>query len=123
MTSPLAIVFHERLMPGSQLANRLRDLNYRVLNLDNPALLAASAERETPLLLFVDLATPGDVCGAIARLKSEPATSHLPVIAFAPDSEPALLDAAQKAGANFAVTETAVISHLPQLLEQALHLD
>ena len=26
-------------------------------------------------------------------------------------------------GANFAVTETAVISHLPQLLEQALHLD
>ena len=123
MTSPLAIVFHERLMPGSQLANRLRDLNYRVLTLDNPALLAASAERETPLLLFVDLATPGDVCGAIARLKSEPATSHLPVIAFAPDSEPALLDAAQKAGANFAVTETAVISHLPQLLEQALHLD
>ena len=123
MTSPLAIVFHERLMPGSQLANRLRDLNYRVLTLDNPALLAASAERETPLLLFVDLATPGDVCGAIARLKSEPATSHLPVIAFAPDSEPALLDAAQKAGANFAVTETAVINHLPQLLEQALHLD
>ena len=123
MTSPLAIVFHERLMPGSQLANRLRDLNYRVLTLDNPALLAASAERETPLLLFVDLATPGDVCGAIARLKSEPATNHLPVIAFAPDSEPALLDAAQKAGANFAVTETAVISHLPQLLEQALHLD
>jgi CheY-like chemotaxis protein len=123
MTSPLAIVFHERLMPGSQLANRLRDLNYRVLTLDNPALLAASAERETPLLLFVDLATPGDVCGAIARLKSEPVTSHLPVIAFAPDSEPALLTAAQKAGANFAVTETAVISHLPQLLEQALHLD
>src|ERR1035437_8848257 len=123
MTSPLAIVFHERLMAGSQLANRLRDLNYRVLTMDTPALLAASAERETPLLLFVDLATPGDVCGAIARLKSEPATSHLPVIAFAPDSEPALLDAAQKAGANFAVPETAVISHLPQLLEQALHLD
>ena len=123
MTSPLAIVFHERLMPGSQLANRLRDLNYRVLTLDNPARLVATAQRETPLLLFIDLATPGDVCGAIARLKSEPATSHLPVIAFAPDSGPALLDAAQKAGANFAVTETAVISHLPQLLEQALHLD
>ena len=123
MTSPLAIVFHERLMPGSQLANRLRDLNYRVLTLDNPAGLVATAQRETPLLLFIDLATPGDVCGAIARLKSEPATNHLPVIAFAPDSEPALLDAAQKAGANFAVTETAVISHLPQLLEQALHLD
>ena len=123
MTEPLAMVFYERLMPGSQLVNRLQDLNYRVLAVNNAALLVAAAKRETPLLLFIDLATPGDVCGAIARLKSEPATSHLPVIAFAPDSEPALLDAAQKAGANFAVTETAIISHLPQLLEQALHLD
>ncbi|HZL78634.1 MAG TPA: hypothetical protein VFC17_07250, partial [Candidatus Limnocylindrales bacterium] len=82
MTEPLAMVFYERLMPGSQLVNRLQDLNYRVLAVNNAARLAASAKRETPLLLFVDLATPGDVCGVIARLKSEPATSHLPVIAF-----------------------------------------
>jgi CheY-like chemotaxis protein len=110
-------------MPGSQLANRLRDLNYRVLTLDNAARLAATVQRETPLLLFVDLTTPGDVCETIAKLKAEPATNHLPVIAFAPDSDSAALAAAQKAGANFAVADTAIISHLPQLLEQALHLD
>lgn len=123
MTNPLAIVFHERLMPGSQLANRLRDLNYRVLTLDNAARLVATLQNETPLLLFVDLTTPGDICGAITKLKAEPSTSHLPVIAFAPDSDSATLEAAQKAGSNFAVGDTAIISHLPQLLEQALHLD
>ena len=52
---PLAIVFYERLMPGSQLVNRLQDLNYRVLAVNNPALLAATAKRETPLLMFIDL--------------------------------------------------------------------
>lgn len=123
MTNPLAIVFHERLMPGSQLANRLRDLNYRVLTLDNAARLTATVQRETPLLLFIDLTTPGDVCETIAKLKAELATSHLPVIAFAPDRDSTTLDAAQKSGANFSVGDTAIISHLPQLLEQALHLD
>ena len=30
MTRPLALVFYEKFMPGSQLVNRLQDLNYRV---------------------------------------------------------------------------------------------
>ena len=30
MTQPLALVLYERLLPGSQLVNRLQDLNYRV---------------------------------------------------------------------------------------------
>ena len=42
MSQPLAVVFYERLMPGSQLVNRLQDLNYRVLAINNAALLAAS---------------------------------------------------------------------------------
>jgi hypothetical protein len=28
MTQPLALVYYEKLMPGSQLVNKLRDLNY-----------------------------------------------------------------------------------------------
>jgi hypothetical protein len=30
MTQPLALVYYEKLMPGGPLANKLRDLNYRV---------------------------------------------------------------------------------------------
>ena len=46
MLQPLAIVFYERLMPGSQLVNRLQDLNYRVLALNNAARLVATVQRE-----------------------------------------------------------------------------
>ncbi len=110
-------------MPGSQLVNRLQDLNYRVLSLNDTARLVATVQRESPLLLFIDLATPGDVFEVIASLHSSPATAHLPVIGFAPEDAPALLAAAQTAGAKITVSETAVISHLSQLIDQALRLD
>jgi CheY-like chemotaxis protein len=123
MVQPLAIVFYERLMPGGQLVNRLRDLKYRVTVINNPALLAATARRESPLLVFTDLAARGDVCGAIEQIKKDAATSHLPVIAFAPDNQPDLFAAGQKAGANLVVGETNLGDHLEALLEQALQVD
>jgi CheY-like chemotaxis protein len=120
---PLAMVFYERLMPGSQLVNRLQDINYRVLSLNDAARLAATVQRESPLLLFIDLVAPGDVCGVIAEIRVSPATAHIPVIGFGPENAPDLLTAAQGAGANMAVTETAVIAHLAQLIDQALRVD
>ena len=30
MTQPLALVVYEKLLPGTQLVNRLQDLHYRV---------------------------------------------------------------------------------------------
>src|ERR1019366_2189101 len=78
MLQPLAIVFFERLMPGSQLVNRLQDLNYRVLVINNAALLAATAKRETPLLLLADLDASAEVCTAIEKIKADPASAHLP---------------------------------------------
>jgi CheY-like chemotaxis protein len=123
MTQPLVIVFYERLMPGSQLVNRLQDLNYRVLAVNNPAQLAPIARRESPLLVVVDLDARGDVCDAIARVKADAATGHLPVIAFAPDNRPELFESAQKAGASLAVGESALTSHLQAILQQALQFD
>jgi CheY-like chemotaxis protein len=123
MLQPLAIVFYERLMPGSQLVNRLQDLHYRVLAVNNPALLAATVRRESPLLVFVDLEARGDLTGAIAKIRADAATSHVPVVAFANDNKRDLLAAAQAAGANLTVGESALSDHLETLLEQALHLD
>ncbi len=41
MTQPLALVFYEKLMPGSQLVNRLQDLNYRVQAVNDSGVAAA----------------------------------------------------------------------------------
>jgi len=123
MSQPLAVVFYERLMPGSQLVNKLQDLNYRVLAVSNAALLAATVKRETPLLLLADFKAQADVRTAIAKVKADPATAHLPVIAFAPDEDAGLLATAKAAGANFTIAESVLGGHLAQLLDQALHLD
>ena len=120
MTQPLAIVFHERLMPGSQLVNRLQDMNYRVLAADNAESLAATVKLETPLLLFLDLKAPGDILAIISEIKADETTAHVPIIAFAPDAELALTEAAKNAGANFSVADSAVANHLPHLIDQAL---
>ena len=124
MTQPLALVLYERLLPGSQLVNRLQDLNYRVQTLGDVNLLVASAEQTKPMLVLAELESArNNACAAIAQLKQNPATQHLPVIAFARETPRELQAAAQAAGVTFLVTETALLNHLPQFLDQALQLE
>ena len=124
MTQPLALLLYERLLPGSQLVNRLQDLNYRVQTLNDPALLVESAEQARPLLVLVDLnSTRADVRAAIALLKQNPATRHLPVIAFGAQDAPELETAARDAGASLLVSDAAILSQLPECLQQALQVE
>jgi CheY-like chemotaxis protein len=123
MTQPLALVFYEKLMPGSQLVNRLQDLNYRVQAVNDLASLLQCARSEGPLLVIADLAGRDEVCRVIAALKADAATHHIPVIAFAGEQAAEWQAAAQKAGATLAVSEAAIINYLPQLLNQALQVE
>ena len=124
MIRPLALVCYEKLLPGSQLVNRLQDLGYRVLTLSDAGSLVAGAEREKPLLVLADLeSTRQDVCAAISGLKQNAATRHLPVIAFADEAESGLQGAAREAGAALVVSENRLLSQLEQLLDQALQVE
>jgi CheY-like chemotaxis protein len=123
MTQPLALVYYEKLMPGSQLVNKLQDLNYRVQTVNDPAAFQSCARAETPLLAIVDLAGGDAICGAIAALKADAATGHIPVIAFAAEGATKAMDAAQKAGAKLVVSEAAIANYLPELLNQALQIE
>src|SRR5262249_47578814 len=124
MTQPLALVLYEKLLPGSQIVNRLQDLNYRVEVITDPALLGNAAEQSKPLLVLADLeSTHQDVFAALGRLRQNPATQHLPVIAFTGQDAKDFQAAAQAAGITLVVSEAAILNHLPQLLEQALHVE
>ena len=124
MNQPLALVLYERLLPGSQLVNRLQDLNYRVQSVSDSNLLVECCEQAKPMLVFADLrAAQQDVCAAIARLKRNTATKHLPVVAFGEEGAPELEQAALAAGVTLIVSETALLNHLPQCLDQALSLE
>jgi CheY-like chemotaxis protein len=124
MTQPLALVLYEKLLPGSQLVNRLQDLNYRVQSIADPGILVECAEQAKPLLVLADLeSTRENVCAAVARLKQNPATRHLPVIGIARETAINLQPEAQAAGVTLFVTDSAILNHLPEILDQALQLE
>jgi CheY-like chemotaxis protein len=124
MTQPLALILYEKLLPGSQLVNRLQDAGYRVQTVPGADSLVASAEQEKPMIVLADLAPPtAKVPEVIRRLRENAATSHVPVIAFADEKEADLQNSARDAGATLVVNDAAILTHLQQFLEQALRVD
>jgi CheY-like chemotaxis protein len=124
MSGPLALVCYEKLLPGSQLVNRLQDLGYRVRAVTDATVLAACAEQERPLLVLADLeSSQKKISEVIAEVRRNPATRHLPVIAFAREEEAGLQAAARAAGATLVVSESGLLNQLPQLLDQALQVE
>lgn len=124
MTEPLAILLYEELLPGSQLTNRLRDLGYRVQTIADPETLLDQVAQEKPLLAVVDLSSSRtDMCAHIGRLKSDPTTAYLPVLAFSGQKDRKLQEAARAAGANLVASKEGILAQLPMLLEQVLQVD
>jgi CheY-like chemotaxis protein len=124
VTQPLALLLYEKLLPGGQLINRLQDIGYRVQPVPVPADLVGTAEREKPLLAFVDLEPRFEkTCDAIASLRRNPATAHVPVIAFATAQNTDAQELARKRGATVVVPDTVLLQHLSQFMDQALTID
>ena len=124
MTKPLALVFYESLLPGSQLVNRLQDLGYRVATHTQAATLLSQTVETKPFLLVMDLTSENaSLCGTIRDLRQNDQTRHIPVLAFTRDGQEELRTAAHAAGATLVAGDVAVLAHLPQLLEQVLDME
>lgn len=124
MNSPLAVLFYEDLIPGSQLTNRLQDLKYRVQVAASAEELTSLAASAGPMLCLVDLASKqADICAVIRTLRGNTATAHLPIIAFADEDQPELQERAKQAGATLVVSNVALLAHLAQFIEQALRVE
>ena len=124
MKKPLAVLLHEKLMPGSQLASKLEELDYRVLTLLDPADLAETVRREQAMVVLADLSNRrGDVLRAVASLQRDTATAHVPVIAYAAHEDEKQRESALQAGVRVMATDATILPHLPQFLEHALRLD
>ncbi len=124
MTKPLALVAYERLLPGTRLCLKLGDLGYRVLQIKDLVQLVSTAERETPLVVAVDLVwKTRDACISINQLRTNEATRHLPVIAFADTKSKKLHENAIAAGADLVTGDGGVINQLEELLERVLDIE
>lgn len=119
MTQPLALLLYEKLLPGTQLANRLQDIGWRVQTVNEGAALTRMAEEHKPVLVIADLhSSRQPVAEGIAALRANKNTAHIPVIAFTADDS--LSAAALAAGANLIAGDTAILQHLSQFIDQAL---
>ncbi len=124
MIQPLALVLYEKLMPGTQLVNRLQDLKYRVQTVGDAGMLVECAEQAKPMIVLADLeSSKNNVPAALRRLRETPSTAHLPVIAYGAENDQALQDAARSLQQVILASEPALLNHLPQLLEQALQVE
>jgi CheY-like chemotaxis protein len=124
VTKPLAVVFYESLLPGSQLTNKLADLGWRVLTSGRAADVAELVRKEKPMVLVAQLTLKqGDFCGVIRELKRDPTLAHIPVIGYTALRNQKLQDAAVKAGAKLVAAESAILDQLPHLLEHALAVE
>ena len=104
------------------MAGRLQDLGYRVQTVHDAGTLQEQCEREKPLVLLAEVSEHPGACAGIARVKQSPATSHIPVLAFSASQDKALQTAAEQAGVSLLAGHTAVLEHLPQLLDQVLEI-
>lgn len=124
MTQPLALLFYQKLLPGSQLLNRLQDLGYRVMTCSEVGELPELAIKEKPMLVFVDLVDrKGGGPTVIKALRGSTETAHVPVIAYAPIKEKQLQEYGRMAGATLVVNEEILMQHLENFLDQALQID
>lgn len=119
MTQPLALLLYEKLLPGTQLVNRLQDLGWRVQTVHDGAALTRAATEHKPVLVLADLnSTHSIVSAGINDLRNNKDTAHIPVIAFGTNE--AAHKTALDAGANIVASDTAILQHLSQFIEQAL---
>jgi len=124
MTKPLAVLLHEKAMPGSKLVSKFEEMDYRVMTVADPGDLVALALKERPMLVVADLTNRrGDVLVAIGGLQAEESTAHIPVLAYTPREDEKLREAALKAGVKVLATDATILPHLPQFVEHALQLD
>lgn len=124
VTQPLALLYYKNLLPGSQLVNRLQDLGYRVHAFHEVAEMTSLAQEKTPLVLLADLTVHTvEVCAALSRLRQEPTTNHLPVLAYTSLQDEKTMAEAHAAGATLVASEVALMAHLPQLLDQVLQVE
>jgi CheY-like chemotaxis protein len=121
VNEPLALLLCERGLIATQLAQRLEGLRYRLVTISNPAELIPFAESQRPMVVLVDVdGLPTPVISAVEELRAHTTTAHIPVVAFARETDDSVQAALVGKGATVVVNEAAILSHLPQLLDRAL---
>lgn len=124
VTKPLAIVFYEKLLPGSRLPFRLADLGWRVSEVKLANQVIPEVRAQMPIVVLMELALrTGDTCPVISEIRRDPVVRHIPVLGYCDPKNKKLCDAAIAAGASLVAAEAGLLEQLPHLLNHVLAVE
>ena len=123
VNEPLAILLSSRGLIATQLGERLEALRYRKMVIAEPLQLRPTAEAEHAMIVFADLEGNEEaVAAAVQLLRTDPGTAHIPAIGFRREMNEGAQNALISRGFTVVVSESAILNHLPQLLDRALDI-
>jgi CheY-like chemotaxis protein len=124
VTKPLAIVFYEKLLPGSRLPFRLADLGWRVSEVKLANQVIPEVRSQMPIVVLMELALrTGDTCPVISEIRRDPVVRHIPVLGYCDPKNTKLCEAALAAGASLVAAEAGLLEQLPHLLNHVLAVE
>jgi two-component system, cell cycle response regulator DivK len=108
-TEPLVLVVDDYDDAREMYAASLMVNGFRVAEAADGAQAVEVAKRLAPDVILMDLSLPGiDGWEATRRLKADPCTRHIPVVALTGHALPSALDAAREAGCDRFVVKPAL---------------
>jgi len=119
---PARILVVEDDSPNRSLVTKfLRHLGYQLLEATDGVQALELASSSAVDLILLDLGLPGlDGYQVARRLKSDPATADIPLVALTAYALPSDQDRATKAGCDYYVAKPFELDVLGALIEQAL---
>lgn len=120
-TPPLVLVADDAADARALFGEYLAHLGFRVETAVNGADAIASAHREWPAIIIMDLAMPGvDGWQAIKHLKSDPLTTDIPIVALSAYAFGEEAQRALEAGADLCLLKPCLPSQLARVIRALL---
>ncbi|HEX4566698.1 MAG TPA: response regulator [Vicinamibacterales bacterium] len=120
-TPPLVLVVDDAADARALYGEYLEYLGFRVETAENGAQAIQSARREWPSIIIMDLAMPElDGWQAIKRLKSDPLTADIPIVALSAYSFGEEPKRAREAGADLCLSKPCLPSQLARVIRALL---
>ena len=105
---------------SSKVTGTASHLGLKIILAGNAEVLVARAAEGAAVVLLDLSATALDPIGTIGRLKSDPATAKIRIVAFANHENTVDMQRARDAGCEEVMTRGAFASALPSILQSAL---
>jgi|SRR6516165_3903627 CheY-like chemotaxis protein len=120
-TPPLVLIVDAAADSRVLFGEYLEYLGFRVETVENGAQAVQSAQRDCPAIIIIELGMPElNCCQAIKRLKSDPLTADIPIVALSSYPFGEDPQRARDAGANLCLSKPCLPSQLARVIRALL---